>query len=77
MPPMHCVSQGYGDDKGIRRSHRKEPDIKNVGHLFPWASPQASLHNHGGKVNWGLAYEREATTRHQSLLLILLTRPEG
>jgi hypothetical protein len=28
MPSMHCVSQGNGDDKGIRRSHRKEPDIR-------------------------------------------------
>jgi hypothetical protein len=28
MPPIHCVSQGNDDDKGIHPSYRKEPDIK-------------------------------------------------
>jgi hypothetical protein len=32
---LDCVSQSKNDDERIYREHRKEPDVKNVGHSFP------------------------------------------
>jgi hypothetical protein len=36
---IDCVSQGKDDDEGVHPEHRKEPDVKNVGHCF---RPQAN-----------------------------------
>jgi hypothetical protein len=38
-PLIGRMSQGEDDDEGVHPKHRKEPDVKNVGHLFP---PQAN-----------------------------------
>ena len=53
-PLIGCVSQGKDDDEGVHPKHRKEPDVKNVGHCFP---PKPTVNNHGGSVNWKLARE--------------------
>src|SRR5262245_48371102 len=71
MPPIHCVSQGNGDDKNIHPSRRTEPDIKNVGHSFP----APTINNHGGKVNWRLAYEREAVALDYFMSVPAITSP--
>ena len=50
-----CVSQGKDDDEGVHPKHRKEPDVKNVGHSFPL---KPTVNNDGGLVNWQLVRER-------------------
>jgi len=32
---LDCVSQGKDDNEGVHPKHRKDPDVKNVGHRFP------------------------------------------
>jgi hypothetical protein len=34
-PLIGGMSQGKDDNEGVHPKHRKEPDVKNVGHLFP------------------------------------------
>ena len=32
---LDCVSHGKHDDEGVHPKHRKEQNVKNVGHFFP------------------------------------------
>ena len=46
--PIDCVSQGKDDDEGVHPKHRKELNVKNVGHFFPL---KPTVNNHGASVN--------------------------
>ena len=48
LPPIDCVSQGKDDDEGVHPKHRKELNVKNVGHFFPL---KPTVNNHGASVN--------------------------